>query len=328
MTHTKLAVVRASVAVAALLLQPLSGFARAQAFVPARGEGSVTLQLQSFFSHDHYFITEKHDVGHIQTDSVVFDTSYGLTDKVAVDLSLPYVASKYNGPRPHPTGIDDGLFRPTFQDFRFALRYNLRPGRFALTPFVGTIVPSHDYQYYAHSAVGRHLRELQVGVYAAKLLDPIVPGAFVQARYSYGFAERVLDIAHNRSNADLEIGYFVNSGLRIFGLGSGQLTHGGIDLIYRPDLSVPSPLTPEQQIHHDQIDRLNYLNVGGGASMSLHDSLDVFGSIITQVSGRNGHALSRGINLGLTWSFKPRWLRAPATATQAQADALVRCRCQ
>lgn len=268
------------------------------------------------------------DVGHIQAQTLLLDTSYGLTDTIALDLSVPYVTSKYTGSRPHPSVLDDGAYHATFQDVRFALRYNLRPGRFAVTPFVGTIVPSHDYEYYAHSAAGRRLREVQIGTYVAKLLDPVVPGAFVQARYSYGIAQRVLDIAHNRSNAEVEAGYFVASAVRVFALGAGQLTHGGIDTPYRPDLSAPDPLTPEQRIHHDQISRVNFLSVGGGASVSLNESVDVFASIMTQVAGRNGHALSRGINLGMTWSFKRQHGSASPTTAQTQASSLVRCLCQ
>ena len=84
-------------------------------------------------------------------------------------------------------------------------------------------------QQFAHSAPGRDLHELQVGAYWAKLLDRVLPGLFVTGRYSYGFTQRVLDISHNRSNVDLELGYFIKPEVRVFGLGSGQLTHGGID---------------------------------------------------------------------------------------------------
>src|SRR5207245_3534701 len=101
------------------------------------------------------------------------------------------------------------------------------------------IPPSYAHRDYAPAAPRRHLREVQIETYVAKLLDPIVPGAFIQARLSYGFTQRVLDIGHNRSNADLEVGYFVNRTFRVFALGTGQLTHGGIDLVYRPDLSAP-----------------------------------------------------------------------------------------
>ncbi|MBI1875545.1 MAG: hypothetical protein HYS05_16895 [Acidobacteria bacterium] len=45
-----------------------------------------------------------------------------------------------------------------------------------------------------------------------------MPGTFVQARYSYTFVERVIDIAHNRSNLDVEVGYFVNPSFRVFAL--------------------------------------------------------------------------------------------------------------
>jgi hypothetical protein len=50
--------------------------------------------------------------------------------------------------------------------------------------------------------------------------------------------------------------------------------------------------------------------------------------MITQVAGRNGHALSRGVNVGLTWSFKRVRRRASASIADAHANSLVRCLCQ
>jgi len=50
---------------------------------------------------------------------------------------------------------------------------------------------------------------LQVGTFIAKLFTSGVPGMFVSSRIAYGFVEKVLDISHNRSMADLEVGYFV-----------------------------------------------------------------------------------------------------------------------
>src|SRR5262249_32311059 len=123
--------------------------ARAQAWVPAAGEGSVAVQWQNGFSRYHYLPIVPVDIGHIDTNALVFDVTYGLTDKIAVDASLPYIASRYTGPQPHPTPLDDGTYHGTAQDFRFAVRYNARAGRFAVTPYVGSIVPSHGYEYYA-----------------------------------------------------------------------------------------------------------------------------------------------------------------------------------
>ena len=70
-----------------------------------------------------------------------------------MDIGIPFVVSKYNGVTPHPTGlVDYGAYHGTFQDVRLALRYNLMSGSVvSLTPFAGTIVPSHAYEFFAPS---------------------------------------------------------------------------------------------------------------------------------------------------------------------------------
>ena len=98
-----------------------------------------------------------------------------------------------------------------------------------LTPYIGGVVPSHDYPYYGHAAAGEQLHELQVGTYAAKLFTAGVPGLFVSGRVAYGFVEEVQNISHNRSMSDFEVGYFVGPAFRVFATASGQYTHGGID---------------------------------------------------------------------------------------------------
>lgn len=312
-----------------LLLPPLSGVARAQAWTPASGETTVSVMYQNAFYRYHLVRTVRADRGHVQTNNIVVDATYGLTRKVAVDFGVPFVTAKYDGTRPHPTAPDSGSYHGTFQDLRFALRYNLTANRIVLTPFVAVNVPSHDYEFYAHAAAGQRLRSLQIGTYAARLLDPVLPGAFMQARLSYGFVQKVLDIPHNRSNADLEIGYFITPAFRAFALGSAQITHGGVDLMG------PGLLPPAQEVRHDQIGRFNYLHVGGGASLSLTDAVDVFGSFVKQMAGRNGHLLDRQFNVGVSFSV-PHLRRAkPTQATPIAANerspyegSLVRCACQ
>jgi len=315
--------------VVAVFAAPTRAFA--QAWTPAQGEGTITVQFQDAFVKYHLFTTTPLDRGHIRSNGVVVDFTYGITDKAAVSVALPYEAGKYNGLYPHPTGIDNGQYHPTFQDFRFDLRYNIRRKGLVLTPFVGTIVPSHDYIYYAHSAVGRDLRELQVGVYAAKLINAVLPGLFLSGRYSYGFNERVLDISHNQSNVDLEMGYFVTRELRLFALGTGQVTHGGIDF---PDPRVGA-LPPLLLAHHDQIGRDNLLNIGAGAAYTLTPSVDLFGSVIHTAAGRNLHELQYGASFGVSWSLVKgsqgvRSSRAPTAQdrNESRIRTLVRCACQ
>jgi len=305
---------------------------RAQAWTPAQGEGTVSVQFQDAFIKYHQLPTVRLDRGHIRGETLMVDFTYGITDRVAVSVSLPWVASKYNGDRPHQTAIDNGSYNSAFQDFRFDVRYNLSRKGLVFTPFVGTILPTHGYEYFAHSAVGRNVRELQVGANWATLLDPVLPGLFLQGRYSYGFAERILDISHNRSNLDLEVGYFVKPEFRVFAVGAGQLTHGGVDL-YGNSLLTLGPILYR---HHDQIARDNILNVGAGAAYDLTESFGVYGSVMHTVAGRNIHALQHSLTLGVSWSFttkggggaRARRLAPAQNRGQAQARALVKCVCQ
>src|SRR5713101_7313747 len=115
---------------------------RAQAWTPAQGEGTVSIQFQDAFVRYHQLPTVKLDRGHIRGETLVHDFTYGMTDKLEVRASLPYVASKYNGTRPHllapdfsqPNPADDGTYHPTFQDFHFNIAYNLSRKHLVLTP--------------------------------------------------------------------------------------------------------------------------------------------------------------------------------------------------
>jgi len=318
---TRRAVLAVLVALA-MAVSPSS--ARAQAFLPPQGEGSVSLLFSDLFAKYHYLPTTPQDVGHIRTETFLLDVTYGLTDKVAISAAIPWVASRYNGAFPHPlldltgvTPLDDGTYHQTFQDFRFGVRYNITRRNLVLTPFVGTIVPSHDYTYFAHSAPGRDLNELQLGVSVAKMLDSVLPGLFVQGSYSYGVTAKILDIPHNRSNMSLEVGHFVTSRLRLLGLGTGQLTHGGVD--------APAPTDRVLFPQHDRITRDEFINVGGGAGFSLSEKVDLFGSIIHTVDARNIHAIHRGISFGVSWTFSMR--RADRTVAGVE-HSLIKCLCE
>ena len=102
-----------------------------------------------------------------------------------------------------------------------------------------------------------------------------------------------MNVSHNRSNMDLEVGYFLRPSLRVFGMGAGQVTHGGLDF----PTNFRDIATPDQWLHHDQIARENFLNLGGGIAYALSGSVDLFGSTMHMVTGRNGHALQLGTTL-------------------------------
>ncbi len=319
---------RTTVLTAVLLLGGCAN-AAAQAWLPAKGEGYVSLVYTNVFADKHYLPTERTDLGKIDSNTFFFDVTYGLTERVTVSAGLPLVMSRYRGRFPHqldnPNRMDDGQWHTTSQDIRFNVRYNILNGPLAVTPFIGTVMPSNAYETWAHSAAGRHLREVQIGVTAARRLDAIAAGLFMQGRYSFAFGERVLEYKMNHSNGDVEVGYFVSPALRVFALGSAQLQHDGIDI--PPAAIIAQTLTVRQRQSHDRIGRENFLNVGVGASTRLTDRLDLFGSFAKQVAGRNGHQIKHAVSIGVTWNFS-RHDESWAAADRAVENVVARCVCQ
>ena len=326
---------RAAALLTACLVAAGATTAHAQAFLPAQGEGAVSFLFQDQFYRYHFARKEPVDGGQIYSKTMLFDVTYGITDKVAVTLGLPVVVTRYNGPSPHPlpdfsgpNPIDDGTWHATTQDFRLDVRYNVTRNLFGrgivLTPFVGSVMPSHEYPYFVHSGFGRNLREIQIGASVAKLFERGIPGLLLQGRYGYGFVEEVADIPHNRSVGSIEAAYFITPRLRALGMASGQITHGGIDFF---GAASRAALPTSVFVRHDQIQRENMLTIAGGASYSITDSIDIFGSLAHTVEQRNGHGLTRGISLGMSWSFTTGWAKARAAASTAQ-NSLVRCLCE
>jgi len=67
----------------------------AQAWVPAKGEGSLTTVYQKVDVRDHFDDDgDVEDRGQIHTHNFITYLEYGLTDKLALDFEMAYVASK------------------------------------------------------------------------------------------------------------------------------------------------------------------------------------------------------------------------------------------
>jgi hypothetical protein len=301
------------------LLSVSSASLFAQAWVFPKGGGAVTVSYQNIFVREHAFQDgDTHDTGHIISHALFVDTDYSLTDRLAVKVSLPYVASRYYGPRPHQLPIDDGKYHPTFQDFTIDVRYNLANRKVALTPFFRSVIPSHGYEYFAHSAAGRDQREYQLGVNAGRRLDPILPKTYVQARYSYAFVERILGIAANRSTVEAQAGYFVKPRVTLLGTTQWMHTHNGVGFDFA---LFHGGLEGEQWIHHDQIAKASLLDVGGGVAFALNSSTDFFVSAARSIKGANGHLHDPVISIGISRSFGNRFAVERTTTSRGPVPA-------
>jgi hypothetical protein len=258
------------------------------------------MTYQNVFVKEHYIDGVEADRGHIRSNSVIFDLSYGVTDRLAVNIGIPYVRSKYYGAFPHPTALDDGSYHGTFSDYHASVRYLALREPVVATPFVAVLIPGSDYEYLAHSGAGRRLEEYIVGVNLGRRLDPILSNGYVHARYSYAFVDSKTFVGDvNRSNVGLELGYFPTSSLGLRAFGAYAATHGGLT-------NAQTPRTDPIWRYHDRVHDIDHLEVGGGVTVAVTGSMDVSASYFTGAWGTNGHKVKDGIVIGVGWNFSPQ----------------------
>ncbi len=150
-------------------------------------------------------------------------------------------------------------------------------------------------------------------------LDPILPKAYFQTQYSYAVVQNTLGVHPNRSRVNAEFGYFLTKRLSLSAFESLQITHSGlhfpVDFPCRPpqQTTACNNLTDQARAaalvlwhHHDQITRLNFLNLGLGATFAVTESVEFFTSALTNVWGENIMALNRGLAFGVSWNFRTR----------------------
>lgn len=278
----------------------------AQAWLPPKGEAWLAFGYGNIYSAHHYFADGFQDpsAGPTRSQTLGLVAGYGITDRLALNVSIPFVTSIYHGRKPHTIDNviltpDDGQYHGTFQDYRINLGFQALRGTVAIAPFATVVIPSHDYATLSHAAPGRGLNQLLLGFAAGASLDRIVPGTFVEVYYDYAFVEKVINININRSDFGFQAGYFLTPSLGLRFLAAGYYTHGGIAY------DRPGGLPPEQFLHHDQIAKGSDLSVGGGLSYVLTGSTEVSVSYLRSVWGRTGHKIDQGLGFGVSWSFSP-----------------------
>ncbi len=290
------AVIASAAAFACLALAPV--IARAQAWLPPEGSYSYSIDYSSTLNKKHYTTDGGEvDVGHTDVDIMTLSGSYSLSDRITINASLPVVKSRYRGPGlgGHDTTIDDGTWHSTITDLNFTVAYQLLNGAFGLSPYVGAVVPTHDYTTFGHSAPGRGLNEVWLGAYAAVSLNEWIPRTYVQVRGNYAFVEEVENISHDRINAVLEIGYFFNPSWNIRAIVSEQWTDGGIN--------VPVPPTDPLFPVHDKLAADEFVNVGGGATWAINDRMSIYGLYMESIEGTNAHKVDHRMIIGFSYGI-------------------------
>lgn len=291
-------------AAAALAAQLGAGALGAQTVVPAQGEGTVSLTYQNYYVRGHFNeLGVKNKNGGTHTKALYAQVDYGITHTIGLTVSLPYIASKYTGP---PEGYlvgsqwtlpgpldEDRVYHGAFQDVSVEVRRMFLAGRVACSPFVGVSVPTHAYQTQGEAVPGRHRRELRLGAGASSVLEIGPRPVYIDARYSYGVAERELGFPYTHSNVNLDGGFGVAPRLILRGLVDWQVSHKGPTVAELHDV----------WLDHDRLLAPNYLNLGVGTSIALTRSTEVYAVWVGAVRGKRGAHVARALAVGTSWSF-------------------------
>lgn len=283
--------------------------ADAQAWVPPKGAGAVTVSTQVIDNTGHIFTDGFRSAEGQSTDAAIYiEGEYAVTDRLSFVVGLPYVFAKYIATHPAPVYPVDQCrcWNGGWQDFGGTARFNVvNRSAVAITPSVAYGVPSHNYQYQGEAVVGAGLQEIRLAVDGGVRLDPISPKLSMQARYAYGFVEKVLAISHDRSNIGLVSAYQATRRLSARGEVSWQRTHGGLRAGSSTGHPFPLPgeigLDPERLGQHDRLLRDNNWRLGGSGAYSLN-KLDVFASYLHYMGGSDTHA-GHALTIGVSWPF-------------------------
>jgi len=295
-----------SVTIGTLLLVALPA-APLSAEESRKGHGHFTTEYQYISVDGYEASTGEFDIGTTDTHTLYFELDYYLTDRLSVVVGLPLIRKRYQGTFPHDVAgldppnntapfIDDGDYHTDWQDFHLGARYVALDGPLTIEPFISLGIPSNDYPFYAHAAVGQNLNKLDVG--ADFTYVPPISDAFFRLGIGYVFVEETLgtNIDHWRIYGDA--GYFFGprlSGRVFFMLKKG---HG----LKFPD-DFPPPLTDEHWYQHDRQLKHNYMNVGIGIDWAVNDKYSLSTSVMTMTWAEQVHIMDYAAIVSLTRSF-------------------------
>ena len=294
----RLSVPRSLLALAiALLLSP--AVAAAQAFTPPPKVGSVTLSWQ-WVNNTGHILTDGTFIpgGDSVTTSVLAEVDYGVTERFAATVGVPFIFAKYTGVNDPFSGrtVDTcRCWNSSFQDLTIVGRYRFGDEFWAVTPSARVILPTHGYAYQGEAVVGPKLRQLLIGVTGAWRLVAL-PKASIEAGYTYAIVQKPTeDTGANRSNAAASFGYALTRSLYVHGGALFQKAHSGLtaaEIFVAP---------PDQRAQADRLLKMRYWHMTGGVTYSTGFA-DLFFAVQPYLWGRDTHD-GIAYTVGSTWYF-------------------------
>lgn len=296
-----------------------------RAGVPGRGVGSFSVG----FDYIEIEEVEYGDLGpllgaldltgrffFIDARSLNFEFDYGLSDRLALTVSLPLNSSRaFSSSFPHDPSIlvddhgeeliDDGEYHTYWADLGLSLRWqSLSTERFALTPFVSYYTPSNDYPIYALAQPGRGQWRVDLGANASGRLGPPRLNLYWRAGYAYSYTEKVrpADAAArrvNRSRLTLELGWRATPRISPYLVITDTSTHDGLGILEFSGIFVS-----DQWYYHDQLFPWEQTAWTVGAGYRLSDQFGLSFGYGRSADVDFGFFQEPALSFGLSYGFE------------------------
>jgi hypothetical protein len=288
--------------------------------VPGQGNGSVQVTLQ------HITITERElkflreEFGEITLRSAYLSLDYGLTDRLALQLVVPFKSNRYIGDQPHDPGLldnprgerlrDDGHFHSNWGDWGGDLRYLWLTEPVAVTPFIGYYWPSNRYPLFTETQAGTRQWWIAAGANIGGRLWRVHNG-YWQAGYAFSYRQktRPADAPSRRVNTSrltTELGWMASPRLTVFGTLSRVKPHNALTL---PDDFTGIPFN-DQWFWHDQLLAWEYTTWSLGVAYRLTDHYGASLSYGRTLEIDFGHIYDHAWTLSLSRRFSTHgWRR-------------------
>jgi hypothetical protein len=287
-----------------LLISPLPALAD-------KGDFSLGLEYQYVRTGDFDSSVGDIDIGNTDSHVMMLSGDYALTDRWTLSASLPYIKKRHKGALPHDPAvdlteypeadqslIDDGNYHNDWQDIYLSVSYLAKEGRLSLYPFVSLGLPTNDYPFYAHAAVGRNIWHVPIGV--AFDFTPYFSDFSFSGDVAYVFTEESLGVDINHWLINLDARYYVTPALapRVF----LSIKHGSNGLNFPDDFDVTA-LNDEAWYFHDRTIKHNFVNGGIGIDWVLSEKYVLSASALTMLVPDQVNIVDYGLSFGMTWYF-------------------------
>lgn len=276
-------------------------------------EGDASLRLEYQYIRTGVFDSSIGDIDIGNTDAHVYmlSASYSLTDRWRVVASLPWIRKRHTGALPHnplidfedyePPDlrvIDDGRYHGGWQDIYIGAQYSVERGPVTVSPFVSYGTPVDDYPFYGHSAIGRNLWHVPVGV--AVDYSPYFENWSLSGDLAYVFTEKSLGVDVSHWLLNLRASYFLrpNFAPNVF----ASIKRGSKGLSFPDDFDLNN-LDSADWYYHDRTIKHNWTNAGVGFDWILNERYLLSASWFTMVDPDQVNVVDRAWTVGLTRFF-------------------------